>query len=190
MEARNNFFRAIVLGLYLVASTMVLFSIAHDTTILTVFGLKQLTVPELRGMVYMQVSISGAALIFVTRSHRWSLLERPGWFLLGAFVFSQVIATLIGIFGFNGYPTETPFEGCGWAYAILIWLWCIFWYLPMDLLKLGTGFVANKFYAWKRAHSKNREGHESQQPLLKGQKGSRRDASNNEQSTAPLMPTV
>jgi len=104
---------------------------------------------KLRGLVYMQVSISGSAVIFVTRSHRWSWAEKPGALLAMAFVVSQTCATIIGIFGFNGYPGDkTPFgfDGCGWAYALFVWFWCILWFIPMDFLKLGTGYIANNFY--------------------------------------------
>lgn len=116
------------------------------------------------------MSISGQALIFVTRSQRWSFLERPHPLLLSAFVIAQVrsrapshatapgsivydrglircvrifgfsnchggpqlVATFIGVYGFNGYPgydasaapgeliwDRASFVGAGWAYAAL-----------------------------------------------------------------------
>jgi len=161
------FFKAIFFGLYLVASTMILFSMAHDTQFFeTVFSMSKLNEDQLRGLVYMQVSISGSAVIFVTRSHRWSWTERPGVLLGCAFLVSQTSATIIGIFGFNGYPGKAaPFDGCGWDYAIFIWLWCIVWYLPMDIIKLGLGFVANSFY--KRYSKKVPNELDSQEPLIK-----------------------
>eukprot|EP01103_Thecamoeba_quadrilineata_P009774 TRINITY_DN197_c0_g2_i1.p1 TRINITY_DN197_c0_g2~~TRINITY_DN197_c0_g2_i1.p1 ORF type:complete len:936 (-),score=226.49 TRINITY_DN197_c0_g2_i1:96-2903(-) len=140
------FIRSIVIGLYLMMSTIVLFTLAHDSVFWTYFGLDQLSDNELRGMVYLQVSISGAAVIFVTRSRTLSYIERPGVLLAIAFIVSQTVATIIGIFGFNGYPGNgtADFEGCGWAYAILIWIWFILWYIPLDFIKMGIGFVYDR----------------------------------------------
>lgn len=42
--------------------------------------------------VYLQVSIISQALIFVTRSRSWSFLERPGFFLLFAFIVAQLVS--------------------------------------------------------------------------------------------------
>eukprot|EP01103_Thecamoeba_quadrilineata_P009773 TRINITY_DN197_c0_g1_i1.p1 TRINITY_DN197_c0_g1~~TRINITY_DN197_c0_g1_i1.p1 ORF type:complete len:887 (-),score=180.23 TRINITY_DN197_c0_g1_i1:47-2707(-) len=137
------FVRSIIMGAYMCLSTMILFIIAHDTELWTLVGLDQLSDNELRGMVYLHVSISGSAVIFVTRSQRLSYMERPGFLLAVAFIFSQTAATLIGIFGFLGYPHNgtADFEGCGWGYALLVWIWAIIWYIPLDFIKLGIGFM-------------------------------------------------
>ena len=41
--------------------------------------------------LYLQVSIISQAVIFVTRSRRWSITERPGGLLLTAFVVAQLV---------------------------------------------------------------------------------------------------
>jgi len=46
---------------------------------------------RMRALIYMQVSISGQALIFVTRTRGFSFLDRPHLLVLGAFIFAQVI---------------------------------------------------------------------------------------------------
>eukprot|EP00121_Abeoforma_whisleri_P014655 Awhi_evm1s13516 len=69
----------------------------------------------LRALIYVQVSVSGQALIFVTRAKGLSYFNRPGFLLLAAFVFAQVSASLIGGFGLNGYPfpsQQTPCVDC------------------------------------------------------------------------------
>lgn len=92
---------------------------------------------SLRGLIYIQVSITGQATIFVTRAKRISYLERPAVILMAAFVIAQLVATLIGVYGFDGYPnTRASFRGCGWGYALVAWVWGIIWWLPLDYLKL------------------------------------------------------
>jgi H+-transporting ATPase len=44
--------------------------------------------------VYLQVSIISQAVVFVTRSRRWSITERPGTLLLAAFVVAQLVWSL------------------------------------------------------------------------------------------------
>jgi hypothetical protein len=92
-------------------------------------------------MIYLQVSITGASIIFVTRSQRWSFLERPGFLLCCAFVLSQTAATFIGVYGFNGYQ---DFKGCGWAWALFVWIYSVIVYLPLDPIKMAMGAFAQR----------------------------------------------
>jgi len=129
-------------GIYLLVSTIVLFVLVRDDRFHHAFHLKHLTDHEMRGMIYLQVSISGLATIFVSRSQGFSYRERPGAMMSIAFCLSQLVATFIGVYGFNGYPHNgrTDFEGCGWGYALAVWIWCIIWYIPMDFIKF---FIMN-----------------------------------------------
>ena len=81
----------------------------------------------LRSLVYTQVSISGQALIFVTRTagiNTWFFAEKPCNLLLIAFVFAQIVASIIGYFGFGGYPSDrVAVIGCGGGYLVVAWLW-------------------------------------------------------------------
>lgn len=56
-----------------------------------------------RAALYLQVSISGQALVFVVRTVRHSFLSRAGTLTYVAFLVAQGLATIIAIFGFNGY---------------------------------------------------------------------------------------
>jgi H+-transporting ATPase len=56
-----------------------------------------------------QVSISGQALVFVVRHQGWSLIQRAGVMTYLAFLLAQIGATIIALFGFNGY--EHPKDG-------------------------------------------------------------------------------
>jgi len=135
------FIRAFIFGLYLTATTMILFAVAHNTRFFPEdINIIQLGESKLRALVYMHVSISGVSVILVTRAVKFSYCERPGVFLLGALVMSQAIATIIGIFGFQGYPHDghTDFVGCDGGYAVAIWVWSIFCFLLLDPIKYVT----------------------------------------------------
>jgi len=132
------FFVAWVYAIYLVTSTIILYVIETQTNFFQhQLHLKTLDAEERRGMIYLQVSVSGQAAIFVARSVQdMSWTQRPGILLALAFMFAQLAATLIGVYGFNGYPNDiSGVRGCGWAYALMVWLYCIIWYIPMDFIK-------------------------------------------------------
>ncbi|EQC33461.1 hypothetical protein SDRG_08972 [Saprolegnia diclina VS20] len=99
----------------------------------------------LRALMYTQVSISGQALIFVTRTagiNTWFFAEKPCTLLLLAFVGAQVVASLIGYFGFHGYPSDRiAIIGCGGGYLLIAWLWSIVWQFPLDLIKFAVNYV-------------------------------------------------
>lgn len=86
--------------------------------------------------VYLQVSIVSQALIFVTRSHKWSFMERPGFWLLGAFIVAQLIATLIAVYASWGFA---KIRGCGWRWAGVVWLY------EWVFITLDLKFIHNPF---------------------------------------------
>ena len=57
----------------------------------------------MRALLYLQVSISGQALVFVVRCVGYSLINRAGAMTYIAFFGAQVCSSLIAGFGFNGY---------------------------------------------------------------------------------------
>jgi H+-transporting ATPase len=66
-----------------------------------------------RAALYLQVSISGQALVFVVRTAAFSLFSRAGSWTYIAFFAAQFCATLIAVFGFNGYTfPPNPVEDC------------------------------------------------------------------------------
>lgn len=102
----------------------------------------------LRSIIYTQVSISGQALIFVTRTagaNIWFFTDRPSTLLMVAFVFAQIVASAIGWIGFGGYPVDrVAVIGCGGGYTLVAWLWAIVWHIPLDFIKFGVNYVINK----------------------------------------------
>ncbi|RHY25151.1 hypothetical protein DYB32_008493, partial [Aphanomyces invadans] len=102
----------------------------------------------LRGLIYTQVSISGQALIFVTRTagiNTWFFAEKPCNLLLFAFVIAQVAASVIGFYGFAGYPADrVAVFGCGGPYLAISWIWSVLWHFPLDLIKFAVNYILTK----------------------------------------------
>jgi hypothetical protein len=137
---------AVVLGLYLAASTIVLFVLAlHTNFFQASFGLPTLNNTTVTGLIYLQVSITNLGAIFVTRSQSFFFLERPGNLVLIAFVVAQIIASVLGAYGLDGY---TGFEGSGWGYVLVAWIWSIVWFVLLDPLKI----IVRRIFKNKRAH--------------------------------------
>jgi len=131
----NIFGSAIVYGIYLSISTIVLFSVATETQFFQGMGLHTLQwETEMAGLIYLQVSISGLSLIFIARARGLSFLARPGLFVGIAFIVAQVVASVIGAYGLNEY---NGFGGCGWGYVLVAWIWSIVWYIPLDFGKVA-----------------------------------------------------
>jgi len=146
------FLTAILYGVYLGISTIVLFEVVTRTTFFQdKFGLATLDATELVGLIYTQISVSGLALIFITRSYGISWLDRPGLTVICAFIFAQVVASVIGAYGLNGY---NGFGGAGWGYVLVGWVWSIIWYVPLDLFKAGINAIKStiQFQEWRTMH--------------------------------------
>ncbi|KAF9289521.1 plasma membrane H+-ATPase [Mortierella alpina] len=143
-DLKEIFTSAIAYGIYLTASTLVFFAVAVHTDFFYNMGLDSFGSDDpnhwkLHSIIYLQVSTLSQALIFVTRSQGFSFIERPSAILAFAFVFAQIVATLIAVYANWGF---TQIEGCGWGWAAAVWVWNIIWYFPMDLIK----FALQKFF--------------------------------------------
>ncbi|GAB2223776.1 hypothetical protein Droror1_Dr00004516 [Drosera rotundifolia] len=133
------FTTGVVLGGYLAVMTVIFFWLAYRTNFFPkYFGVTSLErtaqddFKKLASAIYLQVSTISQALIFVTRSRTWSYFERPGAFLVIAFLVAQLIATLIAVYASWGFAA---IEGIGWGWAGVIWLYNIITYIPLDFLK-------------------------------------------------------
>ncbi|KAG0075695.1 plasma membrane H+-ATPase [Podila epicladia] len=136
-DLKEIFSSAIAYGIYLTASTLAFYAVAFHSNFFSNMGLDTFTDPndfKMHSIIYLQVSTLSQALIFVTRSQGFSYVERPSAILAFAFVFAQVIATLIAVYANWGF---TQIEGCGWGWAAAVWVWNIVWYFPMDFIKFA-----------------------------------------------------
>jgi H+-transporting ATPase len=85
--------------------------------------------PQIQTMMYLMLSVAGHLTIFQTRTRGpwWSI--RPAWILLAAIVGTQVLATVICVFGFLVTPLW-------WGWAAFVWGYALIWFLATDPVKL------------------------------------------------------
>jgi H+-transporting ATPase len=79
--------------------------------------------------MYLKLSVAGHLTIFLTRTRGpfWSI--RPAKILLIAVFGTQVVATLIAVYGLFMTPL-------GWGWAAFVWGYAILWFLVNDRIKL------------------------------------------------------
>ncbi len=79
-------------------------------------------------LVYLNLSIGGHLTLFSarTRGPFWSV--RPAFVLLGAVIGTQLVATLIAVYGL-------AMTAIGWKWAGVVWAYCLAMFLVQDLFK-------------------------------------------------------
>jgi H+-transporting ATPase len=84
---------------------------------------------HIQTLMYLKLSVAGHLTIFLTRTRGpfWSI--RPAPILLGAVCGTQLIATLIAVYGFLMTPL-------GWAWAFFVWGYALAWFFINDCIKL------------------------------------------------------
>ncbi len=80
-------------------------------------------------LMYLKLSVAGHLTIFLTRTRGpfWSI--RPARILLLAVFGTQLVATLIAVYGLFMTPL-------GWGWALFVWGYALVWFLINDRLKL------------------------------------------------------
>ncbi len=84
---------------------------------------------HLQPMMYLMLSVAGHLTIFLTRTRGpfWSI--RPARILWMAVLGTQIIATLIAVYGFL-------MPALGWGWAAFVWGYALIWALLSDRVKL------------------------------------------------------
>lgn len=85
--------------------------------------------PRLQTLMYLMLSVAGHLTVFMARTPGpfWSI--RPKRVLVTAVVATQVVATLIAVYGVFMTPI-------GWGLAALVWGYALVWFLISDRIKL------------------------------------------------------
>ncbi len=112
---------ATTLGIAGVIASFGLFYIGEDVL--------HLSRAAIQTLMYLKLSVAGHLTIFVTRTRGpfWSI--RPANVLLGAVLGTQLVATLIAVFGVFMAPI-------GWQLALLVWGYALAWFIVSDRVKL------------------------------------------------------
>ncbi len=84
---------------------------------------------HIQTLMYLKLSVAGHLTIFLTRTRGpfWSI--RPARILWIAVIGTQIIATLIAVYGLFMTPL-------GWGWALFVWGYALIWFLLNDRLKL------------------------------------------------------
>ena len=112
---------ATVLGVIGVVSAFGLFYLGER-----VFNLDR---DHIQTLMYLKLSVAGHLTIFLTRTRGrfWSI--RPARVLLLAVFGTQIVATLIAVYGLFMTPL-------GWGWALFVWGYALAWFLVNDQVKL------------------------------------------------------
>ncbi len=129
---------ALYLGLIGTAASFLLMFIGLD--------LLHLNRDVLQSFIYLKLSVAGHLTIFIARSrgHFWSY--KPSKVLVVAVVGTQIVATLIAVYGFLITPI-------GWNLAAIVWTYALALFLITDQLKVrfyrifdeGLSFLEERF---------------------------------------------
>jgi H+-transporting ATPase len=79
--------------------------------------------------MYLKLSIAGHLTVFVARTREsfWSV--KPAKILLFAVIGTQIIATLIAVYGVFMSPL-------GWTWAAVVWVYAFAWFFINDRVKI------------------------------------------------------
>jgi H+-transporting ATPase len=85
----------------------------------------------IQSLMYLKLSVAGHLTIFATRTRGpfWSI--RPARVLLVAVLGTQLLATIIAVYGMLMAPI-------GWGWALAVWGYALAWFLVNDRVKLAT----------------------------------------------------
>jgi H+-transporting ATPase len=84
---------------------------------------------HIQTLMYLKLSVAGHLTIFLTRTRGpfWSI--KPARILWGAVLGTQIVATLIAVYGLFMTPL-------GWSWALFVWGYALVWFLVNDRVKL------------------------------------------------------
>jgi H+-transporting ATPase len=85
----------------------------------------------IQSLMYLKLSVAGHLTIFVTRTRGpfWSI--RPARILIIAVIGTQLIATVLAVYGILMTPI-------GWGWGLAVWGYALAWFLINDRIKLAS----------------------------------------------------
>jgi H+-transporting ATPase len=85
----------------------------------------------LQSFIYLKLSVAGHMTLFVARTRGPFWKVKPAWPLFLAIISTQLIATLIVVYGII-------LPSIGWKLALFVWGYALSWFIFNDLVKLGA----------------------------------------------------
>lgn len=83
----------------------------------------------IQSFIYLKLSVSGHLMVFIARTKNRFWTVRPSIQLFSAVIITQLIATIITVYGIL-------LPAMGWTLAIFIWIYCLFEFIIVDYLKI------------------------------------------------------
>ena len=83
----------------------------------------------LQSFIYLKLSVAGHFMIFIARTKGYFWAYRPSYILLGAVIGTQMIATIIAVYGILIPPI-------GWSLAALVWIYAMVAFVITDFIKV------------------------------------------------------
>ena len=118
-----------VLGISGVVSSFLLFFLLKDN------GFSD---ELIRSMLFLKLIVAGHSTLYITRTHGWFWHRPwPAGLLFGATFGTEIIGTLIAVYGFLITPI-------GWKYALWMWAYALAWFVVNDAIKIATYKVLRK----------------------------------------------
>jgi H+-transporting ATPase len=84
----------------------------------------------IRSILFLKLIVAGHSTLYITRSEGW-FWERP-WpspLLFGATLGTEIVGTLVAVYGLFITPI-------GWEYALWVWVYALVWFLIDDAVKM------------------------------------------------------
>ena len=92
---------------------------------------------HIQTLMYLKLSVAGHLTIFITRTQGPFWSHRPARILVLAVVGTQMVATLIAVYGFFMPPL-------GWGWAMFVWGYALAWFLINDRIKLVAYWILGR----------------------------------------------
>jgi len=101
---------------------------------------------HIQTLMYLKLSVAGHLTIFLTRTRGPFWSHRPALILWIAVLGTQIVATLIAVYGMFMTPL-------GWGWALFVWGYALAWFLLNDRVKLLAYHFLDKTKANPNAKS-------------------------------------
>ena len=88
-----------------------------------------LSAETIQSLIYLKLSVAGHMFLFVARTRRNFWTVRPSPYLFLAVISTQIIATLIAVYGIIITPI-------GWNLAVFVWIYSGMWFFITDFGKI------------------------------------------------------
>ena len=135
---------ASVLGVYGVLESFVLFWFLRDYL--------ALSAPLVQSLIFLKLLVSGHMTIYLTRN-KGPVWERPwpSWKLIVPAEATQIVGTLVVVYGFFMMAT-------GWPLALLVWGYTLVSFFVASAAKIGTYWLLEHSTTWQARHLARIEG--------------------------------